>query len=822
PTYPLAPPRPRPGPAARPRGAASGVGPAPAVAPGCGGVRVSAAAPGPERQSLPPPGDTERPTQVCRAETRARPGLRQVEGHHGVRREAGVEGQPDGARRGALGPQRESLDPVCLLGCAQVQSHANWWVKLEAVMEPLQPQKQQQQQQPPTQQPPHLAPLQMDAREKQGQQMREAQFLYTQKLVTQQTLLSATPGRPSGSPALGPLARVPPATAVARVFERSNVNSEPEEEEGGLEDEEGDDDVEEVSEKEGQAASKYFHMQKVVRQDPRAAPISGLLPAPGLPPHGQQAKEDHTKDASKASPSVSSGGQPSWNLDERLKQNGGLAWSDDADGGRGREISRDFAKLYELDSDPERKEFLDDLFVFMQKRGTPINRIPIMAKQILDLYMLYKLVTEKGGLVEIINKKIWREITKGLNLPTSITSAAFTLRTQYMKYLYAYECEKKALSSPAELQAAIDGNRREGRRPSYSSSLFSYSPAVASAASGASALLSPPKIRFPILGMGSSSGPSASSPRISPATTLRKGLQDPGGRREGAEFPVSQTWREGRSWVGAASLPLPGDGVPVTPVPVPNRLAVPVTLAGQQAGTRTATLEQLRERLESGEPPEKKASRLSEEEQRLVQQALQRNFLSMARQLPMKIRINGRAEDRTEASAAALNLTTSSIGSINMSVDIDGTTYTARAQCRVEPRAQLESFPGSSRQCRSSASVFPSAHTGAPSSPGVLFAQKPVVHLIAGSAPQSVGSSTSSSSSSHCSPSPTSSRGTPRPSSPLPALLSRVEEVGAQNLPHLTEPTSNTVWPDVENLDVSVYPPGSIQVLLYSGGGEKL
>ena len=51
-----------------------------------------------------------------------------------------------------------------------------------------------------------------------------------------------------------------------------------------------------------------------------------------------------------------------------------------------------------------------------------------------------------------------------------------------MKYLYAYECEKKAVSSPAELQAAIDGNRREGRRPSYSSSLFGYSPAAAAAA----------------------------------------------------------------------------------------------------------------------------------------------------------------------------------------------------------------------------------------------------------------------------------------------------------------------------------------------------
>ena len=82
----------------------------------------------------------------------------------------------------------------------------------------------------------------------------------------------------------------------------------------------------------------------------------------------------------------------------------------------------------------------------------------------------------------------------------------------------------------------------------------------------------------------------------------------------------------------------------MTTVPVPNRLAVPVTLAGQQAGPRTAALEQLRERLESGEPPEKKASRLSEEEQRLVQQAFQRSLLSMARQLPMKIRINGRGE----------------------------------------------------------------------------------------------------------------------------------------------------------------------------------
>ena len=62
--------------------------------------------------------------------------------------------------------------------------------------------------------------------------------------------------------------------------------------------------------------------------------------------------------------------------------------------------------------------------------GTPINRLPIMAKQVLDLYELYNLVVERGGLVDVINKKLWQEIIKGLKLPSSITSAAFTLRTQ--------------------------------------------------------------------------------------------------------------------------------------------------------------------------------------------------------------------------------------------------------------------------------------------------------------------------------------------------------------------------------------------------------
>ncbi|XP_071424805.1 AT-rich interactive domain-containing protein 3B isoform X2 [Pithys albifrons albifrons] len=561
-------------------------------------------------------------------------------------------------------------------------------MKLEAVVEQLQKQQQQQQQQ---QQPA----VQMDPRERRERQLREAQVPLPQHLAVPRAVL-AQPTRAPLAPPGTALPRATPLAPPARAFDQSSMNSEPEEEEEEEEEEDEDEEEEEgsglegseldgadVTGKESCSALKYFRAPKVAHPNQRVPSTSNPLPAQGHQRVGQQGKEEQGKDTTKQLHSGSPAGRPNWRLDEQLKQNGSVTWSDEGDGCRGREISRDFAKLYELDSDPERKEFLDDLFIFMQKRGTPINRIPIMAKQILDLYMLYKLVTEKGGLVEIINKKIWREITKGLNLPTSITSAAFTLRTQYMKYLYAYECEKKSLSSPAELQAAIDGNRREGRRPSYSSSLFSYSPTT----TGPPSLLSPPKIRFPIIGVAPSSG--TSNPRVSPAAAVRKGQ--------------------------LLLLTLRGDGVPLT-VSMPNRIAVPVTLSSQQAtvAARTATLEQLRERLESGEPPEKKVCRMTEEEQRLVQQALQRNLFSMARQIPMKIKINGK--DKPD-SAAALNLSPNGIGSINMSVEINGTTYA-----------------------------------------GVLFAQKPVVHLLAGS---STHSSCSSSSSSHCSPSPTSSRGTP-------------------------------------------------------------
>lgn len=75
--------------------------------------------------------------------------------------------------------------------------------------------------------------------------------------------------------------------------------------------------------------------------------------------------------------------------------------------------------------------------------------------------------------------------------------------------------------------------------------------------------------------------------------------------------------------------------------------AVAVQAAAAQAAVaaQAAALEQLREKLESGEPPEKKMALVADEQQRLMQRALQQNFLAMTAQLPMSIRINSQGTD---------------------------------------------------------------------------------------------------------------------------------------------------------------------------------
>ncbi|XP_021175231.1 AT-rich interactive domain-containing protein 3B isoform X4 [Fundulus heteroclitus] len=523
------------------------------------------------------------------------------------------------------------------------QSTSTGGMKLEAVMEQLQRQQQ--------------ARLEMERKERK---LREAHIMYAQQVAAQQAILAAA--RASGASFMGKgmAGGVPPGGLPPRVSNQSSVDSEREEDEDRGRDSGDEDDDNEMmegdegsDEDEGNASGLEFLRKQTLALQQNASriqarPFAGYsMSAPqraASPPVRVKQEPDEGMSPAGPNSSTSPNGQADWGFDDHFRQNGSAGWTDEADSNRGRgEASRDFAKLYELDSDPKRKEFLDDLFTFMQKRGTPVNRIPIMAKQVLDLYMLYKLVTEKGGLVEVINKKIWREITKGLNLPTSITSAAFTLRTQYMKYLYPYECERKGLSSPGELQAAIDSNRREGRRPSYSSSLFRFSPSPSTAPH----ILSPPKMH--LAGLGAGTSVALNGLQASPGPSLKK--ED------------------------------------LTPAIMAARPPIALSLGQQQVAglARAATLEQLREKLETsggGEGPERKMARLAEEQQRLMQQAFQHNLLAMASQMPMNLRLGAptittrgqRCQDEKQQDMS-LSISTNGNASITVSVEVNGTIY---------------------------------------------------------------------------------------------------------------------------------------------------
>lgn len=119
-------------------------------------------------------------------------------------------------------------------------------------------------------------------------------------------------------------------------------------------------------------------------------------------------------------------------------------------------LNRKVMKLYELSDDPNRKIFLDTLLKFMEDRGQPIKNTPQVASHVLDLFRLYHIVKEKGGVVKVSKSKQWKQIASTLAIGNS-NSAAYTLKKNYIRYLLPYECffERNGLD-PAHIIAEID------------------------------------------------------------------------------------------------------------------------------------------------------------------------------------------------------------------------------------------------------------------------------------------------------------------------------------------------------------------------------
>ncbi|XP_078279495.1 AT-rich interactive domain-containing protein 1A-like isoform X4 [Rhinoraja longicauda] len=119
------------------------------------------------------------------------------------------------------------------------------------------------------------------------------------------------------------------------------------------------------------------------------------------------------------------------------------------------------AKLYELGGEPERKMWIDRYFAFMEEKGTMMMNLPAVGRKPLDLYRLYMSVKDIGGLTQVNKNKKWRELATNLNVGTS-SSAASSLKKQYIQCLFAFECKiERGEDPPADIFTATDSKKQQ-------------------------------------------------------------------------------------------------------------------------------------------------------------------------------------------------------------------------------------------------------------------------------------------------------------------------------------------------------------------------
>uniref|UniRef100_A0A3P9PJU6 AT-rich interaction domain 1B n=1 Tax=Poecilia reticulata TaxID=8081 RepID=A0A3P9PJU6_POERE len=97
-------------------------------------------------------------------------------------------------------------------------------------------------------------------------------------------------------------------------------------------------------------------------------------------------------------------------------------------------------RLYELGPEPERKMWVDRYLAFAEEKAMGMSNLPAVGRKPLDLFRLYVSVKEIGGLTQVNKNKKWRELATSLNVGTS-SSAASSLKKQYIQCLYAFECK---------------------------------------------------------------------------------------------------------------------------------------------------------------------------------------------------------------------------------------------------------------------------------------------------------------------------------------------------------------------------------------------
>ncbi|KAM6902066.1 AT-rich interaction domain 6 [Xenentodon cancila] len=119
------------------------------------------------------------------------------------------------------------------------------------------------------------------------------------------------------------------------------------------------------------------------------------------------------------------------------------------------------------------EQFLKNLYLFMKKRETPIERIPNLGFKQIDLFVMFKTVSDLGGYHQVTSHQLWKQVYNVLGGNPRSTSAATCTRRHYEKLLLPYECNLRGILMSAPLQlppkpcrysADEDGSQRPFKR----------------------------------------------------------------------------------------------------------------------------------------------------------------------------------------------------------------------------------------------------------------------------------------------------------------------------------------------------------------------
>uniref|UniRef100_A0A671MBG6 AT-rich interactive domain-containing protein 4A-like n=1 Tax=Sinocyclocheilus anshuiensis TaxID=1608454 RepID=A0A671MBG6_9TELE len=124
----------------------------------------------------------------------------------------------------------------------------------------------------------------------------------------------------------------------------------------------------------------------------------------------------------------------------------------------------------EPDDEPdpeERDHFLQQLYKFMEDRGTPINKSPVLGYKDLNLFKLFRLVHIHGGCDNIESGSIWKQIYMDLGIPVLNSAASYNVKTAYRKYLYGFE--EYCRSAQIQFRTVHHNEPRPDRQPEVQS-----------------------------------------------------------------------------------------------------------------------------------------------------------------------------------------------------------------------------------------------------------------------------------------------------------------------------------------------------------------